>query len=713
MEDLFLSVLNMSLTASYVIAAVMLARLFLKKAPKVISYALWAVAGFRLVFPFSFESVFSLIPFKSAPIPMDIATQPIPHVDSGIRIVDNVVSSVLPAAMPAASVNPMQVWLTIGAYLWLVGIAVMLIYSVVSIVLLKRRLNGAKLIEDNIYRANNLRIPFVLGLFRPKIYIPAGLTEEENRYIILHERTHIRRHDHVVKFLAYFILCLHWFNPFAWAAFLLMSTDMEMSCDERVLKEIGVETKKAYSMSLLSLAAERRIIGGSRLAFGEGGMKERIKNVLNFKKPSRVIIVAAVALVAILSVGFAINRVTAVTGDYDFYNFSVNGFMLGADTNEMDTSALTPTEPLHVSDGYDFNYEEVRYSTDANTRRLIKMLVNVYDGAYIPSVTIHKAEGPIYIPHNLNTIEQVIDVFGQGAGGWQDREQRLRYMEYHQEEGRLSATVRFVYTDGESAGINHRLVWVMAESSLPYPSLAEVLPTDDKIISVQEDDFDGDGKSEAFVMTGKGSLNEGGDLWFVSKGEVIKLNDRYLYSAPEIIQISDKKFIKYEENYATGRPLFLLGVENGKPKSVISGGAQNLEQMPDGTFTVLQNTLDMMSDGTGRTVKSYWLYYSNGLHEYGAIEITQSQFLEFAGADDVLKQIKADGGTIKNILYRDNHIININYKTPEGMNRYVNLKYDDKSVSKLHTKEESGVYLTALLPDIATYPAGFRHLNRD
>lgn len=301
-ERLFLSVLNMSLTASFVMAAIMLARLPLKKAPKGISYALWALAGFRLVFPFSFESVFSLIPFKSAPIPADIAMQPIPRVDSGVHIVDNVVSSVLPAATPTASVNPVQVWLTVGAYLWLAGIAVMLIYSVVSIVLLKRWLNGAKLVEDNIYKTNNLRTPFVLGLFRPKIYIPTGLTEEENGYIILHERTHILRHDHVVKFLAYFILCLHWFNPLAWAAFLLMGADMEMSCDERVLKETGGETKKAYSMSLLSLAAERRIIGGSPLAFGEGNIKERIKNVLNFKKPAAWVLIISVLAVILSSV---------------------------------------------------------------------------------------------------------------------------------------------------------------------------------------------------------------------------------------------------------------------------------------------------------------------------------------------------------------------------------------------------------------------------
>lgn len=322
MEELFLSVLNMSLTASYVVLFIMLVRLPLKKAPKTISYALWAVAGFRLVFPFSLESVFSLIPFKSAPIPADITTQPIPRVNSGINIVDNAVSQILPAATPTVSVNPLQIWLTVGAYLWLAGIAVMLIYSVVSIVLLKRHLRGATHVEDNIYEAGNLKTPFVLGLLRPKIYIPAGLTEEEKRYIILHERTHIRRHDHVVKFLAYFILCLHWFNPLVWAAFLLMGADMEMSCDERVLKEIGFDTKKAYSMSLLSLAAERRIIGGSPLAFGEGGMKERIKNVLNFKKPSRVIITVAVALVAVLSVGFAMDRIdVANPSTWEIYHF--------------------------------------------------------------------------------------------------------------------------------------------------------------------------------------------------------------------------------------------------------------------------------------------------------------------------------------------------------------------------------------------------------
>lgn len=308
MIRVFLSVLNMSLTASYVIAAVLLARFFLKKAPKIISYLLWAVVGFRLLFPFSFESVFSLIPFKAAPIPNDITTQPAPHIDSGIHAADNAVSHVLPAAEAAAQVNPMQVWLTAGAYLWLAGVVAMLVYSIVSIIRLKRSLTGAVLIRDNIYQADNIRTPFVLGFFRPDIFIPVGLNEEEKRYIILHEQTHIRRGDPVVKLLGYFALCLHWFNPLAWAAFLCMGADMEMSCDEHVLKEMGSETKKSYSLSLLSLAADRRMIGGSPLAFGEGGMKARIKNVLNFRKPSRVAVSVALAAAAILSTGFAMNQ---------------------------------------------------------------------------------------------------------------------------------------------------------------------------------------------------------------------------------------------------------------------------------------------------------------------------------------------------------------------------------------------------------------------
>ncbi|MCL2604448.1 MAG: hypothetical protein FWD90_08210 [Defluviitaleaceae bacterium] len=317
MDNIFLTVLNMSLTGAFVIAAICIARLPLKKAPKIISYCLWAVAGFRLVFPFSIESILSLMPFNAAPIPMDIAMQLVPRIDSGIPFMNNAVSGVLPAPIIGDSVNPLQVWTAIGAYAWIVGAVIMVLYGVVSYFILKQKMRGAVHTEANIYEADNIKSPFVLGVFNPKIYMPIGLSAQERGYILLHEQTHIKRRDHIVKFGAYFILCLHWFNPLAWVAFLLMGVDMELSCDERVLKETGDGVQKDYSRSLLALATGRRIIGGSPLAFGESGVKQRIKNVLNFRKPSRVIILAAVILASVLSVGLALNRTSAISLEND------------------------------------------------------------------------------------------------------------------------------------------------------------------------------------------------------------------------------------------------------------------------------------------------------------------------------------------------------------------------------------------------------------
>lgn len=314
-DKLFLTILNMSLTGAFVITAICLVRIPLKKAPKIISYCLWAVAGFRLVIPFSIESAFSLIPFSAQVIPQNIAMQSLPRIDSGSAFVNDVVNGVLPATTPVASTNPLQMWVAIGAYVWITGVAVMLIYGIVSYCLLKRRMRTALRVKGNLFETDIVQSPFVLGIIAPKIYLPLSLAANERNYIILHERTHIRRHDHIIKFAGYFVLCAHWFNPLVWVAFLLMGADMEMSCDECVVKEIGEDTKIAYSRSLLSLAMENRIIGGSPLAFGEGGVKERVRNILNFKKPSLVIIVAAVALVVVLSVGCAVNRINKT--DFD------------------------------------------------------------------------------------------------------------------------------------------------------------------------------------------------------------------------------------------------------------------------------------------------------------------------------------------------------------------------------------------------------------
>lgn len=306
-EKVFLQILNMSFTASFVIILVLIARLFLKKSPKVLSYALWGVVLFRLICPISFESMFSLLPVKSNPIPLNIVYEAIPTIDTGIPAINHTVNQSLPAATPVASINPLQIWTFIGYTVWLFGMAILLIYSIASLVKLQKRLKNAVHEKDNIYLAEHLDTPFVMGIIRPKIYLPTSLSEKEKEYILLHEQMHIKRFDHVIKILSFFVLCLHWFNPLAWVAFFISGKDMEMSCDEAVVKQLGSDVKKEYSSSLLTLATGRRIIGGSPLAFGEGDTKGRIKNVLNYKKPAFWVVVISFVVVVALAMSLLTN----------------------------------------------------------------------------------------------------------------------------------------------------------------------------------------------------------------------------------------------------------------------------------------------------------------------------------------------------------------------------------------------------------------------
>lgn len=307
LEKIFLQILNMSFTASFVIAAVMAVRLLLKKVPRIVSYALWAVVLFRLVCPFSFESSISLLPVKANPIPQELVYQQTPQINIGIPVMNNRINAVLPAPKPGDSMNPLQAWLAAGTFLWLCGIAALLIYSVTSMLLLKRKLHGALCQGKNVYLAKALTSPFVMGLLRPKIYLPANLTEREKQYILLHERTHIKRLDHVIKIVSFAVLCLHWFNPLVWTAFFLCAIDMEMSCDEAVIKRLGSQVKKDYASTLLALTTGRHIIGGSPLAFGEGDTKKRIKNILNYKKPAFWMSISSLLVVIIIGISLITN----------------------------------------------------------------------------------------------------------------------------------------------------------------------------------------------------------------------------------------------------------------------------------------------------------------------------------------------------------------------------------------------------------------------
>lgn len=304
-------ILNMSLTASIVIVFVLLARLLLTQAPKTFSYFLWAAVLFRLICPVSLSSEFSILNIFDAPvtamgsieyIPPDTNQVQTPTADLSIPSL-NEANHNLPQGEYRSAAALLKTPLGIATFIWLAGIAGMLIYSVFSLLRLRRKLVGAGQWYDNIYLADHIASPFVMGLICPKIYLPSALMEKERAYIIQHEQTHIRRGDHVIKAIAFLALTVHWFNPLVWLAFALLGKDMEMSCDEVVLKKMGGDIRADYSSSLLRVAIDRHISVGIPLAFGEGDTKKRIKNVMKYKRPALwVTIIAAFAVIVVCMV---------------------------------------------------------------------------------------------------------------------------------------------------------------------------------------------------------------------------------------------------------------------------------------------------------------------------------------------------------------------------------------------------------------------------
>ena len=306
MTEVFLGFLNRSLVAAVLILAVLIIRLVFKRAPKWLLCALWALAAVRLACPFSIESVLSLVP-SAEPVQPEIITSAHPAITSGIPAVDAIVNPPLAAAFtpsPAQSANPLQIWTFIAACIWLLGIAVLLLYAAVSALRLRLRVRTAVRLEGNVYQSEFVRSPFILGVIFPRIYLPYGLPEGAQAMVLAHERAHLRRGDQLWKPLGYLILTAYWFNPVCWLAYLLFCRDIEAACDEKVVRELGEGCKAAYSRALLACSVPRKLITACPLAFGETGVKTRIKSVLNYKKPAFWVILAALLASVAVAVCF-------------------------------------------------------------------------------------------------------------------------------------------------------------------------------------------------------------------------------------------------------------------------------------------------------------------------------------------------------------------------------------------------------------------------
>ena len=391
LQNVFLTVWNMSLTGSIIILFVLLARLALRKAPKAFSYALWSVVLFRLLCPVSVSSVFSVLNFTKAAEPvsqsvvstMNYAAVAMPEF---IPVPDDKLESEEPVIvmpeyrepqikdsfisddgmnpmdapdteLPRTPEEPAHEPIYYAVIIWLVGLGVMLIYNVISCIRLLRQIEGAVPLRKELYLADYIATAFVLGIINPKIYLPSYLSQEERGYIIAHERCHIKRMDHVLRLLAYLALCLHWFNPLVWLAFHLSGKDMEMSCDEAVLRMYGPRIRAEYAQSLLRLATGHRSFTLSPLAFGEGDTKERVINMSKWKKPKVWATVAALLACLAVLVACAVNPADPAAEIRKPY------FDRSKDVDQICVDAI---ESLMAADSYYLLYEQ-EYTNDSDS----------------------------------------------------------------------------------------------------------------------------------------------------------------------------------------------------------------------------------------------------------------------------------------------------------------------------------------------------------
>ena len=310
MAAVFLKLLNLSISASWLVLVVLALRLVLKRVPKWVNVLLWGMVALRLMLPFSIESALSLIPSAETLSPAVVQFDPAPTITSGVNIIDNAVNPSLSehfAAAPLASVNPLYVWAYLAGWVWLIGLGAMLLYALVSYLRLRRRVSVSLCVRENIYLCDAISSPFILGVVKPRIYLPSGLDEVQQQNVLSHERAHLARRDHWWKPLGFALLAVYWFNPLLWLAYALLCRDIELACDERVIRTMDESAVKAYSTVLLACSMPRKAVITCPLAFGEVGVKERVRNALRYKKPAFWVVAASVAVCVVVAVCFLTN----------------------------------------------------------------------------------------------------------------------------------------------------------------------------------------------------------------------------------------------------------------------------------------------------------------------------------------------------------------------------------------------------------------------
>ena len=441
MATVFLHLLSMSLIASYCIVIVLLIRLLLRKSPKIFSYLLWIAVFARLAFPMMPESPVSFVPrsFGSQSVVSWIDPERARGADPSALLISEPITSVADAisdpenaSLPDPSIaqgstgktdspealSPANLTdvpdmadskgssrLSILSTIWLSGLFALITYNLIVYIRLSRRLRSAIHIDGIVYESSSVSSPFMLGLFRPRIYLPLNLQDTDRTYILRHEQVHLRRFDYAVKAILFAITCVHWFNPLVWLAFGLMSRDMEMSCDEKVVRELGYDIKKNYSFSLLSLATGRSQLHATPLAFGEGNIKGRIKNILNYKKPALWILLGSAALVGVVAIGLILNPLQRENEKGTDATAETTSAESTPETSAEWTQATPPSSPSETQLVLDERYDELFIEVDGDQISFREVLS--YYGEYHPFSYASPLDYETVTPVDLNNFETV------------------------------------------------------------------------------------------------------------------------------------------------------------------------------------------------------------------------------------------------------------------------------------------------------------------
>lgn len=353
MGKVFLQFVNLSINAGYIMLAIILLRSVFRKMPRCFIVAMWGLAAIRLLCPISFESSLSLLP-SSETLSPEVVMSDTPSINSGISVIDKMVNPVLSESFTEDKANirtdsspNIQSIVTICTAVWTVGIIVILLYGAISYICIKRKVADSFPYKENIRFSENIQSPFILGIIKPEIYIPYKMDENIMRYVIFHEKSHLKRYDHIFKLLSFILLALHWFNPLVWISYILFCRDIELACDENVIRNMNMYTRQAYAEALLECSIKKHRPAVCPLAFGEIGVKERVINIMNYKKTTFWVTVTAVAIFVVVAVCLLTNPADS-TAQID------NNTELGFESySEMNKSLSEQCNSLYIYEGSD------------------------------------------------------------------------------------------------------------------------------------------------------------------------------------------------------------------------------------------------------------------------------------------------------------------------------------------------------------------------